>query len=99
MIPSRVSLKLTEEVQYAPPPWMAEVAIVAQVLASRGVLTALGQVHEVRSRCGHYVFLDFAAVLLGYALSGERTLEAFFGRLAPWASEFMALFGREMLPS
>ncbi len=43
--------------------------------------------------------LDFVAVLLGYAISGERTLEAFYDRLAPWADTFMALFGRERLPA
>jgi hypothetical protein len=37
-------------------------------------------------------------VLLGYAISGERTLEAFYERAQPYASPFMALFGRERLP-
>ncbi|MFL5664754.1 MAG: hypothetical protein ACJ8BW_25920, partial [Ktedonobacteraceae bacterium] len=31
-------------------------------------------------------------------LSGEPTLLAFYERLAPWASPFMALFGRNRLP-
>jgi hypothetical protein len=34
-----------------------------------------------------------------YAISGERTLEAFYQRLHPFASAFMALFGRERLPA
>ena len=34
-----------------------------------------------------------------YAISGERTLEAFYERLAPFAESFMALFNREQLPS
>jgi hypothetical protein len=38
-------------------------------------------------------------VLLGYAASGERTLEAFYQRLQPWAAAFMALFGRDRLPA
>jgi hypothetical protein len=29
---------------------------------------------------------------------GERTLEAFYERLQPFAHTFMALFGRERLP-
>jgi hypothetical protein len=37
-------------------------------------------------------------VLLGYAISGERTLEAFYESLQPFADPFMALFGRERLP-
>ena len=39
------------------------------------------------------------AVLFGYAISGERTLEAFYQRLHPFAQAFMALFGRERLPA
>ena len=37
-------------------------------------------------------------VLLGYAVSSERTLEAFYERVQPFAAPFMALFGRERLP-
>jgi hypothetical protein len=51
-----------------------------------------------RGRAGHYDVIDFVAVLLGYALSGEPTLEAFFDRLHPFAGPFMALFGRDQLP-
>src|SRR6266852_4165800 len=43
--------------------------------------------------------IDFLAVLFGYAISGERTLEAFYEQLAPFAEAFMALFNREQLPS
>ena len=43
--------------------------------------------------------IDFLAVLFGYAISGERTLEAFYERLQPFAVPFMALFGRDRLPS
>jgi hypothetical protein len=37
-------------------------------------------------------------MLLGYAVSGERTLTAFYQRLLPFAEPFMALFGRANLP-
>ena len=43
--------------------------------------------------------IDFLAVMFGYAISGERTLEAFYERLLPFAQPFMALFDREKLPS
>ena|SRR5579864_4318784 len=43
--------------------------------------------------------IDFLAVLFGYAISGERTLEEFYQRLQPFAVPFMALFERERLPS
>ena len=51
-----------------------------------------------RRRFGHYDFIDFVVVLLGYAISGERTLEAFYESILPFAVPFMALFGRERLP-
>jgi len=41
--------------------------------------------------------IDFVAV--GYAISGERTLETFYERLQPFANAFMALFGRDRLPA
>ena len=52
-----------------------------------------------RRRFGRYEVIDFVAVLLGYAISGERTLEAFYERLLPFAIPFMALFGRDRLPA
>jgi hypothetical protein len=39
------------------------------------------------------------ARVLGYAISGERTLEAFYQRVSPFAIPFMALFGRARLPA
>ena len=81
------------------PAWFAEVVIIAQHLATKGVLDAF--VHEiplVRGRFGRYELLDYVALLLGYAISGERTLADFFERLAPFEEAFMALFGRSALP-
>lgn len=52
----------------------------------------------MRGRFGRYEPIDFLAPLLGYATSGERTLAAFFDRVAPFGSAFMALFGRTDLP-
>jgi hypothetical protein len=81
------------------PAWFAEVTLVARHLVQRGILDALcDQVHLARGRAGEYEVIDFLAVLFGYAISGEPTLEAFFERLAPFARPFMALFGREQLP-
>ena len=41
----------------------------------------------------------FSRSPFGYAISGERTLEAFYERLQPFAIPFMALFERDQLPS
>lgn len=79
---------------------MGEVAAFAQILSQTGILTAItDQVRFARARMGTYELIDFVVVLIGYALSGEPTLQAFYERLAPFASVFMALFGRQRLPS
>ena len=56
------------------------------------------RVRFARARFGHYDVIDFVVVLIGYALSGEPTLKAYYERLLPFASPFMALFGRDRLP-
>ncbi len=48
-----------------------------------------GRVHFARRRLGHYEVVDFVDVLLGYAISGECALEAFYERLQPFANTFM----------
>jgi len=47
---------------------------------------------------GDYEVIDFVVMLIGYAVSGERTLQSFYQRLLPFAEPFMALFGRANLP-
>jgi hypothetical protein len=69
-------------------------------LRTHDVLTKITeQVRFARRRFGRYDVIDFLAVLFGYAINGERTLEAFYERLQPFAVPFMALFGRDRLPS
>ena len=63
-----------------------------QYLARKGLLEAFAQqVRLVRGRFGTYEPIDFLALLIGYAISGERTLADFFERLAPFGAAFMAL--------
>ena len=81
------------------PAWFPEVVLLARHFAQRGLLETINtEVRLARGRTGHYDVIDFVAILLGYALSGEPTLEAFFDRLRPFAAPFMALFGRDQLP-
>src|SRR5438105_11847364 len=69
-------------------------------LRKQGVLSKISEgVRFALRRFGHYEVIDFLVVLFGYAISGERTLEAFYERLQPFAVPFMALFGRERLPA
>jgi hypothetical protein len=78
---------------------MGEVAAFAQVLSHTGILkTIQDQVRFSRARFGQYDLIDFVVVLIGYAVSGEPTLLAFYERLSPFAETFMALFGRQRLP-
>jgi len=93
------------KVQIAPssvpvtPSWFGEVAVLAHVLTQFGVLDAIQQrARFARARFGLYDTIDFVVVLIGYAVSGEPTLKAFYERLWPFASTFMALFGRNALP-
>jgi hypothetical protein len=91
--PDRESLPST-------PSWFGEVALIIRYLGKQGVLSAINsQVRLARRRFGHYEVIDFLAVLFGYAISGERTLEGFYERLWPLEQPFMALFDRESLPS
>ena len=73
--------------QPAVPPWFAETILLAQYLRMHGLLEALATpVRLVCGRFGQYEVLDFLALLFGYAISGERTLQAYFERLAPFAT-------------
>jgi hypothetical protein len=99
MASSAVNIQTSPQLVPSPPSWLGEVAIMAHHLRRQGLLDAIGErVRFARRRFGHYDLIDFVAVLIGYALSGEATLEAFYDRLLPFAIPFMALFGRKRLP-
>ena len=84
----------------ATPSWFGEATLIVEHLRKQGVLSAISErVRFARRRFGHYEVIDFLAVLFGYAISGERTLEAFYEELQPFAPTFMALFDRDQLPA
>lgn len=94
-----VNIQTSSQSVLSTPSWFGEVTVIAHFLQRQGVLVALEEhVRFARRRFGHYDVIDFVAVLLGYAISGECTLEAFYERVQPLANAFMALFGRERLP-
>src|SRR6266700_2476318 len=96
------SVNIQTSVQSVPsiPDWFGEITLMAHHLQQQGVLAAIEeQVHFARRRFGLYEVIDFVALLFGYAISGERTLETFYECLQPWADPFMALFGRDRLPA
>ena len=99
MTRSEVTIQITPTSLPSMPSWMGEVAAFAQVLTHVGTLKAIQEwVRFARARFGQYDLIDFAVVLIGYILSDEPTLKAFYERLAPFAEPFMALFGRNQLP-
>ncbi len=94
-----ITIQIAPESQPSTPSWFGEVATVAQVLTHVGLLKAIQKhVRFARARFGKYDTIDFVVVLIGYGLSGERTLKAFYERLLPFSGTFMALFGRRDLP-
>jgi len=94
-----IEVQTTSENRFSVPAWFAEVVIIARYLEKKGRISAFAhQVRLVRGRFGTYEPIDFLALLIGYAISGERTLADFFERLAPFETAFMALFGRRGLP-
>ena len=100
MTHSTVTIQIAPESVPSTPSWLGEVAAFAQVLASTGILSSIQErVRFARARFGQYDTIDFVIVLIGYALSGEPSLKAFYERLLPFADTFMALFGRHHLPS
>jgi hypothetical protein len=97
---SSVIIQISSESVPSPPCWLGEVVLLVEHLRKQGVLAAIDErVRFARRRFGHYEVIDFLAVLFGYAISGEHTLEAFYEQLAPFDEPFMALFNREQLPS
>ena len=97
---SSVTIQTTSEFNFAPPSWFGEVVLLTAHLRKHGVLSKISErVRFARRRFGRYEVIDFLAVLFGYAISGERTLEEFYRRLQPFAVPFMALFEREQMPS
>jgi len=87
MADSPVSIQATAESVPSTPSWFGEVAVVAHTLRRLDALSVIEErVRFARRRFGHYDLIDFVVVLLGYALSGERTLEAFYESVQPFAT-------------
>ncbi len=84
-----IEVQTTSENRFSVPSWFAEVVIIARSLEKKGLLEAFAQqVRLVRGHFGTYEPLDFLALLIGYTISGERTLSDFFERLAPFGTAF-----------
>lgn len=100
IVDSTVVIQTSSHSVPSTPSWFGEVVLITEYLRKQGVLSKLSErVRFRRRRFGQYEVIDFLAVLFGYAISDERTLEAFYERLQPFAVPFMALFERDRLPA
>jgi hypothetical protein len=99
MTPTSVKVQIVPDSVPSTPSWFGEVAVVAHMLRHVGLLNAIQErVRFARARFGDYEVIDFVAILIGYAVSGEPTLQAFYERLSPFDKIFLALFDRQDLP-
>jgi hypothetical protein len=95
-----VIIQTSSQSVHSTPSWFGEATLIVEHLRKQGVLSAISErVRFARRRFGRYEVIDFFAVLFGYAISGEHTLEGFYEGLQPFASAFMALFDRDQLPA
>lgn len=100
IVDSSVSIQISSQSAPSIPSWFGEITLMAHYLRRVGVLAAIEErVRFARRRFGWYEVIDFVAILIGYTISGERTLEDFYDRLLPFALPFMSLFGRDRLPA
>jgi hypothetical protein len=97
--PSSVTLQTDASPIVSVPAWFGEVALIAHTMTRLGLLAEISEhVRFARKRFGRFEVIDFVVMLIGYAISGEPTLKAYYERLQPFAPAFMALFGRHQLP-
>src|SRR6202049_869370 len=97
--PSSLSIQTSADPIASVPAWFGEVALIAHTLTRLGVLSDISErVRFTRKRFGTFEVIDFVVMLMGYAISGKPTLKAYYERLQPFSTAFMALFGRNQLP-
>src|SRR5712692_3910358 len=93
-VPSSANIQTEASPIPSVPAWFGEVALIAHTLTRLGLLAEISErVRFARKRFGTFEVIDFVVVLMGYAISGEPTLAAYYERLQPFATAFMALFG------
>jgi len=74
-----VKIQTTSEPNPSTPCWFGEVVVISSYLRKHHILSKINaKVHFTRKRFGRYEVIDFLAVLFGYAISGERTMEEFY---------------------
>jgi hypothetical protein len=96
-----VIIQTSSQSMLSTPSWFGEATLIVEYLRKQGVLSAINErVRGCRGGAsGAMRSSTFLPSSQGYAISGERTLEAFYEELQPFAPTFMALFDRDQLPA
>lgn len=94
-----IELTADEQANRVIPSWLGEVLLVGEYWRATGLLDRLQtQVRVNRGRMGQYEVCDFVLLLLGYAVSGLDTLEAFFEQLKSVQAIVMSVWQRQRCP-
>ncbi len=98
-VKSGVELEASEEERLRVPSWIGEAVLFGKYWLESGLVGYLEEeVRVVRGRMGRYEVVDYVLLLISYAISGERTLAAFFKALAPVKEVLMGVWGRSRCP-
>ena len=82
------------------PEWFGEAVLCGKYWLDSGLVGYLEEeVRVERGRMGRYEVMDFVLLLMGYAISGERTIADFYRALSPVKDVLMSQWGRERCPS
>lgn len=89
IVDTSIKIQMTSESNPSTPCLVWGVVLISNFLRKHGVLSKITeQVRFARRRFGRYDVINFLAVLFGYEILGERTLEGFYERLQPFAIPF-----------
>lgn len=96
---SGVEVLGAEEEKQRIPNWFGEAVLLGKYWQESGLVARLEEeVRVERGRMGQYEVSDFVLLLNSYAISGEKTLKAFFEALMPVKEVLMSLWGRSRAP-
>lgn len=89
-----------EEERRVVPRWLGEAALWGRYWVESGLVGYLEEeVRVVRGRMGRYEVVDFVMILNSYAVSGERTLRAFYESIEPVKEVLLSIWGRSQWPT
>lgn len=91
-------LETTSVQERRPPPWFAQLVLIARWFEQRNMLTPINEALHFRRRVDATAALDVVLLMLA-ALIGQRSIAATFDALVPVMSALPSLWARKRLPS